>query len=143
MSLEDIRNDRIKKLNLLKEKGIDSYPAESYRTTTIKALLDVFESAQDKESVTVAGRVMSIREHGGTMFADINDGTGKIQGYFKIDVTPEEAYRFFVAVVDVGDFIEISGTPARTQRGEKSILVSGWRMLTKSLRTIPEQWVGL
>ncbi len=143
MALEDIRNERLKKLALLKERGISAYPATSQRSTTIKDLLSRFDDAEGKEKVTVAGRVVSLREHGGSIFFDIFDGTGKIQGYVKEDELPKDVFSLFVDVVDVGDFIDLSGTPMRTKRGEPSVLTSGWRMLTKSLRTLPEKWVGL
>ncbi len=142
MSLEDIRNERLRKLSLLAEKGMRPYPPSSQRTTTIGDLVSDFDAKADKEPVTVAGRVMSIREHGGTVFCDLYDGTGKIQGYLKED-TLRDTFGFFGQVVDIGDFIDLSGTPTKTKRGEKSILASGWTMLSKSLRTLPEKWVGL
>ncbi|MDQ5927813.1 MAG: lysyl-tRNA synthetase, class [Patescibacteria group bacterium] len=144
MSLDDIRNDRLKKLALLKEAGIDPYPADSRITTTLGELVAAFDDAAAAETpVTIGGRVMSIREHGETIFADVFDGTGKIQGYIKSDVLGAEAFVLFAQTVDTGDFIELSGVPTRTKRGEASILVASWRMLSKSIRTLPEKWVGL
>lgn len=142
MSLEDIRNDRLKKLTLLQEKGISAYPAVSGRTTTIGDLLVDFDTKVDGAPVTVAGRVMAIRAHGEMMFADIFDGTEKIQGYFKHDGLGE-AFTLFVDTVDVGDFVDLSGVPTKTKRGEPSVLVSSWQMLSKSLRSLPEKWVGI
>lgn len=144
MSLDDIRNDRLKKLELLKEAGVDAYPAESNITTTLGELNASFDDAEAAgKSVTVGGRIMSIRGHGETIFADVFDGTGKIQGYIKSDVLDAGAFALFDQTADTGDFVEFSGVPTRTKRGEPSILVSGWRMLSKSLRTLPEKWVGL
>ncbi|GMU74121.1 MAG: lysine--tRNA ligase [Candidatus Campbellbacteria bacterium] len=142
MSLEDIRNERLKKLALLKEQGINPYPATSRRTTTISNLLEGFDGKVDGASVTIAGRVMSIREHGGTIFCDLYDGTGKIQGYLKEDELGEH-FASFGHTVDIGDFIDLSGTPTKTKRGENSVLASSWTMLSKSLRTLPEKWVGI
>lgn len=142
MSLDDIRNERLKKLSLLAEKGMRPYSSTSARTTTIGDLLSDFDAKTDKGPVTVAGRVMSIREHGGTVFCDLYDGTGKIQGYLKEDELGD-AFALFGQVVDIGDFIDLSGAPTKTKRGEKSVLASGWTMLSKSLRTLPEKWVGL
>jgi lysyl-tRNA synthetase class 2 len=144
MSLDDIRNDRLKKLALLKEAGIDPYPADSRITTTLGELVAAFDDAAAAETpVTIGGRIMSIREHGETIFADVFDGTGKVQGYIKSDVLGAEAFVLFAQTVDTGDFIELSGVPTRTKRGEASILVASWRMLSKSIRTLPEKWVGL
>lgn len=144
MSLEDIRNDRLKKLDILKGAGVDAYPAESNITTTLGELATSFDDAEAAgKPVTVGGRIMSIRGHGETIFADVFDGTGKIQGYIKSDVLNADAFALFDQTADTGDFVEFSGVPTRTKRGEPSILVSGWRMLSKSLRTLPEKWVGL
>lgn len=142
MSLDDIRNDRLKKLALLKEKGIVPYPPTSERTTAIVDLLGEFDSKVDGAPVTIAGRVIAIREHGEMVFADIFDGTGKLQGYFKHDGLGD-AFTLFVDTVDVGDFVDLSGVPTKTKRGEPSVLVSSWRMLSKSLRSLPEKWVGI
>jgi lysyl-tRNA synthetase class 2 len=142
MSLDDIRNDRLKKLALLQERGISAYPAVSGRTTTIGDVLNDFDAKADGAPITVAGRVMAIREHGEMLFADIFDGTGKIQGYFKHEGLGD-AFTLFVDTVDVGDFVDLSGVPTKTKRGEPSVLVSSWAMLSKSLRSLPEKWVGL
>ncbi len=101
MSLDDIRNDRLKKLALLKEAGIDPYPADSRITTTLGELVAGFDDAAAAETpITIGGRVMSIREHGETIFADVFDGTGKIQGYIKSDVLGAEAFVLFAQTVD-------------------------------------------
>lgn len=149
-SIDDIRNERLKKLELLRKKGVDPYPADSKRTQTVVEVLEHFDDFVDKKEVTVSGRIMALRGHGGLIFADIDDGTAKIQGYLKADTFGEEELLFFEEVVDVGDFIELSGTPTTTKRGEKSVLVhpakdggAGWRMLAKSLRPLPEKWHGL
>jgi len=141
-SLGDIRKERIKKRDLLREKGIDPYPAVSTRTQTLAIVLENFDSFADT-AVSVAGRVMSIRGHGALVFIDLYDGSATIQGYMKSDTLGEEKLLFFEEVVDIGDFVEIVGTTVLTKRGEKSILVTDWRMLSKSLRPLPEKWHGL
>jgi lysyl-tRNA synthetase class 2 len=142
MSLDDIRNDRLKKLEFLKARGVDPYPATSGRDVTISAVVVGFDSLPPDVPLTVAGRVMAFREHGGSLFIDVYDGTGRVQGYLKKDALGD-AYDLFVATVDVGDFIDLSGVPMRTKRGEMSILASGWKMLSKSLRPLPDKWEGL
>jgi lysyl-tRNA synthetase class 2 len=72
----------------------------------------------------------------------VYDGTGKIQGYLKEDELGD-AFALFGQVVDIGDFIDLSGVPTKTKRGENSVLGKSWTMLSKSLRTLPEKWVGL
>jgi lysyl-tRNA synthetase, class II len=142
MALEDIRNDRLKKLGLLNGKGINAYPTGSGRTASIAEVISGFDALPAEAALTVAGRVMAFREHGGSLFIDLFDGTGRIQGYLKHDELAE-SYDLFVATVDVGDFIDLTGTPMRTKRGEMSILASGWKMLAKSLRPLPDKWEGL
>jgi lysyl-tRNA synthetase, class II len=141
MALEDIRNDRLKKLELLQAQGIDAYPATSERSVEIGSILADFDTLPSETALTIAGRVRAFREHGGSLFIDLNDGTGRIQGYLKKDELGD-VYDLFVTTVDVGDFIDLTGTPMRTKRGELSILASGWKMLSKSLRPIPDSWVG-
>ncbi len=144
MSLEDIRNDRLKKLNALRAQGIDPYPVTAGRTLSMGDMLANFdERVAAEKTETISGRVMAIREHGGSVFIDVFDGSGKIQGYLKEDQMPAESFALFTATVDIGDFVDVSGVPVRTKRGEASILVSSWRMLAKGLRSLPEKWVGI
>lgn len=144
MSLEEIRDDRIKKLNLLKERGINPYPLESKRTISIYDFLSCFEAVEESEKEHwLSGRVMAVRGHGALIFADIFDGTGKMQVYMKADEIGEEAMSLFENTVDLGDFVEVCGKAVTTKRGEESILAEEWRMLSKSLLPLPEKWHGL
>ncbi|MCE9549352.1 lysine--tRNA ligase [Candidatus Nomurabacteria bacterium] len=143
-SLEEIRAVRIKKLELLKQRGINPYPAKVPRDFYIDFLKSNFE---DKEkggaSLSVAGRLMAIRGQGAILFAVIFDGTEKIQAIFKKDVLSEEDFSLFVDAVDIGDFISITGTAMLSKTGEQSVLVSSWVMASKSLLPMPEKWHGL
>ncbi len=142
--LDDIRWERLKKLQLLRERGIDPYPAESQRTHENKAFIEQFESlSKDGTAVTLAGRIMSLRDQGGIVFADLYDGTGKVQALIKQDDLGAEAFQLFIDTVDTGDFIEVTGTPFTTKRGVNSLSGASWRMLTKSIRQIPDQWFGI
>lgn len=143
-SIEELRSERLKKKQLLEEQGIDAYPAQSHRTDTIEIFLDRFSLYEGGKDVrTLAGRIMSKRGQGGLTFVDIFDGTAKIQLVFKQDEMDGEAYALFSDTSDVGDFIEATGTAYTTQRGAQSLFVQSWRMLTKSLRPIPDSWYGL
>ncbi|TSC67853.1 MAG: lysyl-tRNA synthetase, class II [Parcubacteria group bacterium Gr01-1014_66] len=143
MALEEIRNERVKKLTLLRARGIDPYPAETMRTHTIADLLAAFDTYATKETVlTIAGRVSAKREHGGSIFFDIQDGTEKIQCYLKKEIGKEQ-FQLFLNTIDIGDLLAITGIPFKTKRQEKSILVQEWRILTKSLLPMPEKWHGL
>ena len=143
-SIDEIRDTRIKKLQLLRKKGMNPYPAESKREISLKDAIDNFDDLEkNKEIKWIAGRVMSIRGQGAIVFITLNDGTGTFQGLLKKDVIGGEKFNFFNEVVDIGDFVEIQGTFFKTNRGEKTVEMKDWRMLSKSLRPLPEKWHGL
>lgn len=143
MPLEDIRGERIKKLNALKQKGRDPYPATTHRTHTIAELLKNFEQfAASKKIITAAGRIMAKREHGGSTFFDIHDGSGRMQIYFKADVLGD-AYNDALECIDNGDFISVEGILFETKKQEKTIEARQWAVIAKSLLPLPEKWHGL
>ncbi len=143
MALDEIRNERIRKRQTLLEKGIDPYPSKTERTHVIGNLIKRFSAATKlKKGVAIAGRIMAKREHGGSTFIDLEDESGKIQCYLKRDVLGD-MYDLFFEVVDIGDIIQVQGCCFETQRKEKTIEVSQWIMLSKSLRPLPEKWHGL
>ena len=143
-SIDEIRDARIKKLELLRSKGINPYPAESKREISLKEAVENFDTFEkQKESKWIAGRIMSIRGQGAIVFITLNDGTGTFQGLLKKDILGEEKLNFFSEAVDIGDFVEIQGTFFTTKRGEKTMEAKDWRILSKSLRPLPEKWHGL
>ncbi|HYD93609.1 MAG TPA: lysine--tRNA ligase [Candidatus Paceibacterota bacterium] len=144
MSLEDIRGERLAKLERLTASGIDPYPVTTNRTHEIRTFLAEHTALEPAgTSVVLAGRVMSKREHGASLFADIFDGSGKTQLYLQKDGLGAEAYDLFVSTVDVGDFVEVDGVAFTTKTGMPSLLGKSWRMLAKSIRPIPDEWYGL
>lgn len=144
MSLEDIRNERLRKLNLLIEKGIEPYPVSVDRGFSIGEVLKNFRKfSKRKKPFSVVGRVMAMRIHGGAGFFNINDGSASIQAYIKKDDMSAEQFDLFNDVVDIGDFLELKGTLFTTKTKEKTIKVSQWRIIAKSLRPLPEKWHGL
>ncbi len=136
---------RIKKMEELQKTGINPYPSWSSleRQTTNSIMSDFERLSQREELIMVAGRLRSIRSHGGSTFAHLEDETGKIQIYFKKDELGEENYNLFVNMVDVADFITVEGSIFETKRGEKTILVKKWKFLTKSLLPLPDKFHGL
>jgi len=135
---------RRQRLNHLLETGVDPYPSASKRTHEICSVLENFvELEKTKKVLTVAGRVLAVRAHGGSTFLTLNDGTATLQAYIKLDEVGEGSYKT-LEDLDVGDFVEITGILFITKRGEKSILAStNFRMLAKALRPLPEKWHGL
>lgn len=143
-SIDEIRDIRIKKLKLLQERGVDPYPAESRREISLRVAIENFEDLENKKEIKwIAGRIMSIRGQGAIVFITLNDGTGVFQGLLKKDIIGDEKFDFWNEVVDIGDFVEIQGSFFKTNRGEKTLEAKDWRMLSKSLRPLPEKWHGL
>jgi Lysyl-tRNA synthetase (class II) len=141
--LETVRAERIAKIGRLKAAGMDAYPARTLRTHAIRQFLEQHGALEkDGEQVTLAGRVLSIREHGGSLFIDLFDGT-KGQCYVQRDKLGDFAYDLFGGTVDTGDIIECTGIAFTTKRGMPSLDATGWRMLAKSLRPLPDEWYGI
>lgn len=141
--LDTVRAERLAKIERLKEAGMDPYPARTGRTHPVQEFLAHHEYlAAHDEQVALAGRVLSLREHGGSLFVDIFDGT-KGQCFVQRNKLGENAYDLFVGTVDTGDVVEFSGRAFTTKRGMPSLDVESWRMLAKSLRPLPDEWFGI
>ncbi|MFA5986052.1 MAG: lysine--tRNA ligase [Parcubacteria group bacterium] len=135
--------ERIEKLQKLKEQDIEPYPAQAHRTHMVGAVLDDF-SALEKgaQTVTVCGRLRSKRTHGNLSFADIEDMSGRMQvAISKKEVG--ESYKAFVKLIDASDFVSVTGSVFTTQAGQQTIMVQQWQMLAKALRSIPAEHFGL
>ncbi len=140
-TIDEIYQIRLQKLNDLRQKGVDVYPTKFEHDNAIKPILDNFQKFEGV-IVSTAGRVMSWREHGKSVFGHLQDETGQMQIYLKIDDIGEEKYEN-LKYLDVGDIIGVKGTVFKTHRGETTILVKDWQLLTKSLRPLPDKWEGL
>lgn len=134
--LKRIRAQRLLALKKLRSLKINPYPAKFDRTHTAEQIPDL-----EGKKVAVAGRIVSFRRHGGSSFADLRDFTGKVQIYFQRDILGKNYD--ILDLVDVGDFIGVSGEVFRTQKGEITIRVHAFQILAKSLRPLPSGWYGL
>jgi len=142
-SIEEIRNTRLAKLDALKNAGLNPYPAAAHRDCDLAEATSKFAKFSKKKSLSLAGRVMSLRPQGGLVFFTLDDGVGRFQGLIKSDEVSADVFELFSKNVDIGDFIEISGVLFVTKRNEKTLRAKHWRMLAKSLRPLPEKWHGL
>ncbi|MDU6597658.1 MAG: OB-fold nucleic acid binding domain-containing protein, partial [Veillonella sp.] len=96
----------------------------------------------EDQPVVIAGRLMTMRSHGKTAFANIRDLSGDIQVYFRKDVLGEDNYKY-VKMLDIGDIVGIEGHVFKTHSGEVTIKVDKLTLLSKALRPLPEKWHGL
>jgi len=143
-TIDELRKIRFKKLKTIRRAGLPVYPSKIKRTHTIaEALKDFTKLARSSKELFLVGRIRTQRIHGGATFLNFEDGSGSIQAYFKKDKLGEKGYQFFLDNFDTGDFIRLRGTLFKTKKGEKTIEVSDYKMLAKSLRPLPEKWHGL
>lgn len=143
-TLQDYRDERLRKLAELKELGVNPYPAESHRTHNAGEVIAKFEQLEG-QAATVAGRVMGIRKFGKLAFIVLKDFSGQVQLFLRegavseLDAAGGVLGMKQLPLLDTGDFIEATGEIIKTQTGEISIGVSSLRLLTKSLRPMPTE----
>jgi len=141
LDLNEMLLIRRKKLDELREKGIDPFGAKflaSHKTAEVMEHFDVLEDTP----VVVAGRIMAKRNMGKATFAHIQDFSGQIQIYVRVNEVGEETYDLFTHF-DIGDIVGISGKVFKTRKGEISVWADQITLLSKSLRPLPEKWHGL
>ncbi|SDM39855.1 lysyl-tRNA synthetase, class II [Halarsenatibacter silvermanii] len=139
--LHKLRAEKHRHLEELQEAGEEPYAKNydrSHKSTQVKENFAEFEGKE----VSLAGRLMALRSHGKASFADIQDFEGTIQLYLKYDVLGEEDYEFF-GDLDIGDLVGVEGEVFKTNRGEVTVKVTDYELLTKSLRPLPEKFHGL
>jgi lysyl-tRNA synthetase class 2 len=142
----DLVRQRREKLEALRARGIEPFGARFAATHWAGPLGDKLEKAGDDElkafgPISLAGRLVAMRDHGKTAFAHLMDRTGRIQLYARADQLGDE-YAGFTSL-DVGDFIGVTGEMFRTRTGQLTVAVKTFSFLTKSLRPLPEKWHGL
>lgn len=146
--LNEQRQQRMKKLELLREAGIAPYGSRFEVKDRAGQLLKLHGEKtketleQEKVSCTVAGRVVALRRFGKAGFAVLQDGSDRLQVYLKRDLLSEQAYTV-VEQLDLGDWIGVTGTLFRTRTNEFTVEVHHLTFLSKALRPLPEKWHGL
>jgi lysyl-tRNA synthetase class 2 len=151
MSQEEL-NDQLQvrrdKMNTMRERGLDPFGKRYDRSHNIKELVEQYAELEKEDleakdvSVTLAGRIMTKRGKGKAGFANIQDLTGQIQVYVRVDAIGAEAYEVFDSS-DLGDIIGVKGTLFKTKVGELSVKVLEFEFLTKALRPLPDKFHGL
>jgi lysyl-tRNA synthetase class 2 len=144
--------DRIQKIKDLREMGVNPYPDRFEKENTAQELTNIPKRKLKKAEKVVkkakiryslAGRIMTFRDHGKLSFAQLQDQTGLIQICFMQDVLGQEGYKFAVKMLDMGDFVGVRGDLFVTQHGETTLLVKEFQLLSKAIRPMPEKWHGL
>ncbi len=147
-TIQSIRNIRIEKVAKLKKLGIDPYPSKSRRENKCLEIKENFEKYEGKV-VVLAGRLMSWREHGALVFGDLQDSSGRLQMYIREDALAKTDAKLQnigfsdLGLLDVGDILEVEGEVTKTKRGEVSVIPKYIKILSKSIRPLPEKWSGI
>ncbi len=147
--LEELRKQRIKEIEELREKGVEPFSYRYEKTHNTKDIKDLFDEKLkageilEEEKVSTAGRVMSLRDHGKSAFFHIKDSEGRIQVYIRKNAVGAERYEIFKKYVNVGDIVGVKGFPFKSKTGELTIFVEDFEILSKAIRPLPEKWHGL
>ena len=140
---EDLVAARDEHVRRFRDAKIPLYPTWSGRTHTAALIHEhITELIGQQDRVTIAGRLMARRTHGGSTFLDVHDGSGKVQVLFQENVLGAERYQL-LAALDRGDILAVSGSAMKTASGEDTVAASDWALLTKSLLPLPDTWAGL
>jgi lysyl-tRNA synthetase class 2 len=143
---QDERARRLAKLDALRATGVDPYPVRFDRDHTTAELHDEYDAleagAETGDVVRVAGRLLLIRRQGKLIFATMRDGTGTVQLFVSREVIGDEEHAAFDDL-DLGDWVGVEGTTMKTKKGELSVKVTGFTLLAKALRPLPDKWHGL
>lgn len=143
-TLQDYRDERLRKLAELRDLGVNPYPATSSRTTVTRDVVEKFDELEG-QTVTVAGRIMGIRKFGKLAFIVLRDQSGQVQLFFHApDVAETDGPQGIIGIkqlslLDSGDFVEATGEVIKTKTGEISVGVRTLRLLTKALRPLPTE----
>jgi len=135
-AIDNLIKTRIEKLEKLRKLGVNCYPAKTSRNTLIGKALTLIG-----KRVIIGGRVRAKRGHGKISFWDVEDESGKIQVCFRQDKLAADFS--LLALLDIGDFIEVTGAVFKTKAGEVTVLADSLVVLTKSIRPLPEKWHGI
>ena len=130
---------RMAKLKALQDDGVDAYPVGNPPSHTVAQALESPEGA----AVTVAGRVLRLRDYGGVLFVELRDWSGDVQLLLDNSLLESGCTADVTRTIDLGDLIEVAGAMGRSRNGTWSLLVRSWRLIGKCLRPLPDKWKGM
>ena len=134
---------RVEKVAAMREAGLKAWPESKPINATTQDLLDEFQEDKESRVYEIAGRIVSLRGHGKTIFGHLQDPSGRIQVYIRKDVVGDKPFDQFDRFVDVGDILWVKGHSFKTKMGEITLKVSEYTLLSKSLHPLPEKFHGL
>ena len=135
---------RVSKVEDLKKQGIYAWPACPNVDSNCQQVLEQFsDEVESEKKYKLAGRLVALRDHGKTIFAKLQDRTGSIQLYIRKDEIGEDKFSFFSKYIDMGDFVWCVGSSFRTRKGEVTIRVNDFELISKCLHPLPEKYHGL
>lgn len=145
MALEEIRNEKIKKLNDLQKERYNPYEIEKFeKKDNVKNIKEKYKDIQEnetsKEIIKTAGRILAIRGHGKLFFLDLNDQFDKLQIILRADNTKDFDDNKYLGI---GDYIGVEGKITKTKTGEISLIADNFKILSKNIMPLPEKWHGL
>lgn len=142
--INDEYEQRLGKLEKLKKEKINPYPAQTARNHAVADFLKEFDKLlKAQKKVVLAGRILSLRLQGGSCFLHFGDGTSRVQAFIRKDNLGAAEYEQFKSFIDQGDFVEFSGTAFLTKTEEPTILAGAYKLLSKALLPIPDEYYGL
>ncbi len=142
MERNPLEQARLEKIHRLRAAGVEPYPTRAEVTHTIAEAIQAFTTAEaagatDAVQVTVGGRLRAMRPMGKITFAHIEDSSGRLQLFFRVNELGQEQMDFFAREFDLGDFIQASGFIFRTRTGEVTLHVESFKMLAKAITPLP------
>lgn len=133
---------RIEKVRKLRQLGIEPWPDTQSVDSACAQVIQEFQEGKERR-YRIAGRLMTIRVHGKTAFANIQDSTGKLQIYLRADTVGQESFKIFEELIDIGDILWCEGSSFKTKTGEITLNVEKYILLSKCLYPLPDKFHGL
>lgn len=134
---------RVEKVERMRKQGVEPWPEFRPINATCKNVSEEFKDDQESREYAIAGRLLTLRQHGKTTFAHIQDHSDKLQIYIRKDELGDEEFNFFNHMIDIGDIIWCSGKSFRTKMGEVTLKITSFTLLSKCLHPLPEKWHGI
>ncbi|PKN03461.1 lysine--tRNA ligase [Candidatus Dependentiae bacterium HGW-Dependentiae-1] len=134
---------RVAKVEKLRALGIEPWPAPQEVNALCKDIVDEYKEEQESREYAVAGRIVAVREHGKTLFAHLQDRSGKVQLYIKQDLVGDQTFSLIHDFIDIGDIVWVTGRSFKTKTGEISLKVQKLILQSKCLYPLPEKFHGI